>query len=182
MATFNSYEELKAAVEARRAETLTMEVELGSTYSQEYEDAKAELAKAEVMKGITGGGFLGDVVEPLRQRVAELKPDAPSVFVRYKRLALVEFSNLIKKAGMQPMDQYEEVLPKTFVGLYGQDPEAAEEGQTIEPLTTDPSVLSSRSDNGILPGGALHGVVQAFLNWQNSGGDVTIRPTNSGRA
>ena len=85
---------------------------------------------------------------------------------------------LVKQQGLTPIDQYEKVLPKTFVGVYGQDPE---ENENVVPLSSDPGLLSSKGGKGILPGGALHLVVQAFMSWQNSGGDVSIRPTKSGR-
>jgi hypothetical protein len=171
---FANYEELKAAVEARRAETLTLEVDVATPFSQEHEDAKRELQEAKAMKAITGGGFLGDNVAALEERVASTRPASASIFLRYKKLDLVEWSNLMKKAGLQPMDQYEETLPQTFVGLYGQHPDSGTEEQPVEPFTTDPTVASSRHANGLLPGGALHGVVQTYLNWQNSGGEVTI--------
>lgn len=178
---FNSYEELRAAVEERRKSVLTLEVDLGGTFSQEYEDAKQALAQAKAMKMVTGGGFLGDNLAELEQRVADTKPEPNSVWVQYRQLDLVEWAALTKKMGMSPVDQYESVLPKTFIGVYGKDPTEAEEGEVIEPLSTDGSLLSSKGDKGILPGGALHSVVQAFMAWQNSGGDVSIRPTKSGQ-
>ncbi|QFG04685.1 tail assembly chaperone [Microbacterium phage ChickenKing] len=175
--SFNSYEELMQAVEERRKDTLTLEVDMGATYSQEHEDAKRELAQAKGLKMLTGNQeFLADNLDALEARVAETKPEAKSVWVRFNRLSLGEWSALLKMAGIQPIDQYEKVLPKTFVGVYGQDPD--EEG--VEPLSTDPALLSSKGDKGILPGGMLHQVVQAFMAWQNSSGDVTIRPTKSG--
>jgi hypothetical protein len=179
---FNSYEELQAAVAKRRQDTLTLEVDMGSEYSQEYEDAKKELQQAKAMKTVIGGqGFLGDNIEALEQRVAETKPESNSVWVRYSRLDLGEWALLVKQANLSPVEQYEKVLPKTFVGVWGQDPTEDEDGKAPGPLSEDASLLSSRSPNGILPGGALHQVVQAFMAWQNSGGEVTIRPTRSGR-
>lgn len=59
--------------------------------------------------------------------------------------------------------------------------DAAEDWVAPEPLSTDARLLSSKGIDGILPGGALASVVQNFMAWQNSGGDVTIRPTKSGR-
>lgn len=175
--SFNSYEELMQAVEERRQDTLTLEIDLGGQYSQEHEDAKKELAQAKAMKTLTGGGFMSDNLETLEARVAETKPEPRPVWVRFKRLSLGEWSSLIKMAGVQPVDQYEKVLPQTFVGVFGQDPDIG----GVEPLSTDPSLLSSKGDKGILPGGALHQVIQAFMSWQNSGGDVQIHPTKSGR-
>ncbi|QKN87716.1 tail assembly chaperone [Microbacterium phage Ixel] len=186
---FSSYEELKAAVAKRRAEILTLEVDLGSDYSPEYEEAKQELANAKAMKAVTGGGFLGDPVAALEQRVADLKPEANAVWIQYRKLDLGEWATLLKQAGGNMIDQYEKVLPKTFVGVYGQDPVKPEDWDEThpdeawvqpEPLSTNGALLSTKGNEGILPGGALHSVVQNFMAWQNSGGDVTIRPTKSG--
>ena len=177
--SFSSYEELMEAVEERRQDTLTLEIDLGAKYSQEYEDAKNELKQARAMKMITGDQpFLSDNLAALEARVAETKPDGRPIWIRFRKLSLMEWAVLVKQQGLTPIDQYEKVLPKTFVGVYGQDPE---EHENIAPLSADPSLLSSKSGKGILPGGALHQVVQAFMNWQNSGGEVSIRPTKSGR-
>ena len=187
---FATYEELKAAVAERRTELLTLEVDLGTSYSPEYEAAKTELAQAKAMKLATGGGFLGDNIAPLEARVAELKPEPNSVFIQYRKLDLGEWASLLKQAGVNPVDQYEKVLPKTFVGVYGQDPvkpddwdatHPGEEWPQPTPLSTDAALVSSRGNEGILPGGALNAVIQNFMAWQNSGGDVTIRPTKSGQ-
>jgi hypothetical protein len=180
---FSSYDELKAAVEQRRKAILTLEVDLGGNYSQEHEDAKKELAQAKAMKTVMGGqGFLSDNLDALEQRVADTKPESNSVWVQYRQLDLVEWAALIKQTGLGPVEQYEKVLPQTFIGVYGSDPTEAPEGETVEPLSTDGALLSSRGNQGILPGGALHQVVNAFMSWQNSGGDVSIRPTKSGLA
>lgn len=188
---FGSYEEMAAAVEKRRAEILTLEVDLGTDYSPEYEDAKAQLAQAKAMKLATGGGFLGDNISPLEARVASLKPEAQAVFLQYKKIALGEWRTLLKQAGADGLDQYERVLSKSFIAVYGRDPvkpddwdetNPGEEWIKPEPLSTDASLVSTKNDDGILPGGSLNSVVQNFIAWQNSGGDVTIRPTKSGRA
>lgn len=186
---FNSYEELKAAVENRRKSILTLEVDLGGSQSQEHEDAKSELQTAKAMKAMVGQSFLGDDgnIERLEERVKATRPEPNLVWVQYRKLELDEWSRLVSKPGVTPVDQYETVLPKTFVGLFGQDPirpdDLPEDQEWVapEPLTTDASTLSSRGPNGILPGGGLHSVVQAFMAWQNNGGDVNIRPTKSGR-
>jgi hypothetical protein len=187
--TFATYEELKAAVAKRRSEILTLEVDLGTDYSPEYEEAKTELAQAKAMKMATGGGFLGDNIGPLEARVAALKPTPNSVWVQYRKLDLGEWAALLKTTGLGMIDQYEKVLPKTFVGVYGQDPVKPDDWDTEhpdeewvapEPLSTSGALLSSKGNEGILPGGALNSVIQNFMAWQNSGGDVTIRPTRSG--
>ncbi|QIN93840.1 tail assembly chaperone [Microbacterium phage Alakazam] len=186
---FASYEELMAAVEESRAAVLTLEVDLGSKYSPEYEAAKAELAQAKAMKMATGGGFLGDPTKALEDRVAELKPEARTVWIQYSKLPLGEWRSLLKGVGADSIDQYEKVLPKTFIGVFGQDPVKPEDWDEThpdeewikpEPLITDARMVSSKVDTGILPGGSLASVVQNFISWQNSGGDVTIRPTRSG--
>lgn len=187
---FSSYEELMAAVEERRKELLTLEIDLGTKYSPEYEEAKAELAQAKAMKLATGGGFLGDNIGPLEQRVAQLKPEVRAIWVQYEKLDLNEWASLLKSAGASPLDHYERVLHKVFKGVFGQDPVKPDdwdethedEWMAPEPLTTDPLSVSSKGGaKSILPGGSLHSVVQTFIAWQNSGGDVNIRPTKSGR-
>lgn len=187
---FSNLEELKAAVEDRRQAILTLEVDLGGVYSQEHEDAKTELAKAEGMRLLMqqGGGqgtFLNDSLEPLRKRVADTRPETPSVWVQYKKLPLGEWRAITKQVNLDQFDQYERVLPETFIGLYGEDPAPEEKPEgwvKPEPLTTDARSVSSRGgDDLLLPGGSLASVVQNFMVWQNSGGDVTIRPTKSGR-
>ena len=178
--SFNSYEELMQAVEQRRQDVLTLEVDLGGAYSQEHEDAKTELKQAQALKMMAGNQpFLSDNVSELEARVAATKPDAQLVWIRFSRLSLMEWAVLVKAQNLTPVDQYEKVLDKTFVGVYGQDPSEAE---GVEPLSTDPGLLSSKGARGILPGGVLHQVIQAFMSWQNSGGEVSIRPTKSGHA
>lgn len=182
---FKTYEELKAAVEARREALLTLEVPINTPYSPEHEAAKQELATAKGMKALTGGaGFLGDNLEALEKRVAETRPETDSIWIRYRQVPLDEWGKLIRQQGLSPYDQYERVLPATFVGVFGEDPDPDEkpEGwEAPEPLTTDARSVSTRSGDALLPGGALHSVVQAFMSWQNSGGEVSIRPTKSGR-
>ena len=184
---FSSYEELMAAVEERRKDVLTLEVDLGGKFSAEHEDAKKELMTAKAMKTVVGGGFLGDNIAALEQRVADTRPEARTIWIQYEKLDLNEWSALVRKTGMTPIDQYETVLSKTFVGLFGEDPVRPEDLDELEdwtkpePLTTDSLSVSSKGGaKSVLPGGALHSVVQAFMSWQNSGGDVTIRPTKSG--
>lgn len=186
---FNSYEELTAAVEERRQSVLTLEVPIRTPYSPEYEEAKQELAQAKAMKMATGGGidFLGNgqkEIERLEQRVAELKPESDVVYIQYRRVPLAEWRALTKQAGLDAYDQYEKVLPKTFIGVFGEDPAPDVEPDgwvKPNPLSTDGALVSSKGDNGILPGNSLLSVVQAFMAWQNAGGEVTIRPTKSGR-
>lgn len=189
---FASYEDLAAAVAKRRQEILTLEVDLGSTYSPEYEAAKNELAQAKAMKVATGGGFLGgDPVPGLEARVAELKPEPNAVWLQYSKMDLGEWRSLMKLAGGDSIDQYEKVVSQTFKGVFGQDPvkpddwdelHPGEEWVKPTPLSEDSRLVSTLSGDSILPGGSLHSVVQNFIAWQNSGGDVTIRPTKSGRA
>jgi hypothetical protein len=185
---FTSYEELKASVASRRDAVLTLEVDLGGSYSQEYEDAKKELAQAKALRQVAGGtGFLGESnLEPLEERVALLRPSPNSVYVQYRQLALEDWAKLVKSGNKTPLEQYESVLPQTFIGLYGQDPtEEDDEGNLIypdlEPLTTSGAAVSSKGNEGILAGPLLHQVVQSFMAWQNSSGEVSIRPTKSGR-
>lgn len=184
---FSSYEDLMAAVEERRKDLLTLEIDLGGKYSPEHEAAKAELAQAKAMKTVIGGGgFLGDNTAELEQRVADTRPPTRSVFIQFQKLDLNEWAALMKQAGASPIDQYERVLFKTFIGVFGEDPvkpeDAPDDWEAPKPLTTDSlSVSSKGGSKSILPGGALHSVVQNFMAWQNSGGEVSIRPTRSGR-
>lgn len=174
---FNSYEELMQAVNERRIDTLTLEVDLGGAYSPEHEEAKKALQTAKAMQLMAGAAFLGNNLDALEAKVEETRPEPHSVWIRYKRLDLAAWAVLTKSAAqLTPLEQYEKVLPETFVGVWGQEPE-----EGVEPLSTDGSLLSSKGNNGILPGGALHSVVQTFMSWQNSGGEVSIRPTKSGQ-
>lgn len=186
---FNSYEELMAAVEDRRKAILTLEVDLGGAFSPEHEDAKKELMQAKMMRTVVGGSFLGgDNLSELEQRVADTRPDPNVIYIQFEKLELDEWRSIITTAGLSAVDQYEKVLGKTFIGLYGSDPVKPEDFDPEEvwvkpePLTTDPLSVSSRGGaKAVLPGGALNSVVQNFMVWQNSGGDVSIRPTKSGR-
>lgn len=173
---FNSYEELMQAVEDRRKDTLTLAVDMGGAYSQEYEDAKKELAQAQALKTLTGDqSFLADNLEPLKEKVEKLKPESRSVFIRFSRLGITAWASLMKQTSLNAIEQYEKVLPQTFVGVFGTDEEGA------EPLSTDHQLVSTKSETAILPGGALHQVIQAFMAWQNSGGEVSFHPTKSGQ-
>lgn len=170
---FNTYEELMATVEERRADTLTMEVDLGSgEYSPEYEEAKKSLASAEAMAKL-GEAFLGRSgdLDELRAKVDSLRPARQVVWLRYTRIPLKEWALLIKQKSLPVIEQYEKVLASTFVGIYG-SPDAD------TPLTSDP-VLVGTSNKSILNGGTLLAVINTFMEWQNSGGSVTINPTKS---
>lgn len=182
---FNSYEELLAAAKKRRAAVLTLEVDLGVEYSPEHEKAKQDYAEAKAM-GQIFQGLGGKNLEQLEQRVAETKPEPNNIWIQYKKLDLGEWTALMKSGGMDPIGQYERVLPKVFVGVYGQDPapdeaDKPEDWEMPEPLTTDArSVSSLAEEECLLPGGSLGSVINTFIAWQNSGGDVNIRPTRSG--
>lgn len=189
---FTNLEELKAAVEDRRQAVLTLEVDLGGTYSEEHEQAKEDLAKAEGMALLlqqNGGNFMGgeSQIDRLKLRVAETRPETPAIWVQFKKLPLGEWRAITKQMSLDQFEQYERVLPGVFIGVFGEDPAPAEEDKPEgwvkpEPLTTDARSVSSRSEEEcLLPGGSLASVVQNFMVWQNAGGDVTIRPTKSGR-
>lgn len=173
---FSNYEELMAAVAERRNDLLTLELDLSTEYSQEHEDAKRELAQAKGLNMLTGNQaeFLASGLEELEAKVEATRPEQKLVWVKFKRLDLMAWAVLMKQNNLTPMEQYEKVLPKTFVGVFG-------EADAAEPLSDDHRLLSSNSETAILPGGALHQVVQAFMSWQNSGGGVSIRPTKSGQ-
>lgn len=173
---FNSYEELQAAVEKRRNDELVLSIDMSTEYSPEHESAKAELKKAEAMKSIAGDQpFINDNIKTLEARVKKTQPAPNLVFVKYRRLALIEWAALVKAQNLTPIEQYEKVLKKTFVGVF-----ASEDAE--EPLSDDHRLLSTKGDLGILPGGGMNSVVNAFMTWQNTGGSVAIRPTKSGRA
>ncbi|WNO28262.1 tail assembly chaperone [Microbacterium phage Garey24] len=188
--TFSSYEELMQVVEERRADILTIEVDLGSKYSVEYEQAKQELQQAKAMSTIAGG-FLSDNIQTLEDKVEALKPPQRLVWVQYRKLDLAEWGMLMKQSNLSPLEQYEKVLPKVFIGVYGQDPvkpddwdetNPGEDWVQPKPLTESGASVSSKGGPAaIVAGGQLHNLVTNFMNWQNSSGDVTIRPTKSGR-
>ena len=170
----NSYEELLAVADKRREETLTIEVDMGAVYSQPHEDAKRELKQAEALSKLSGEGFLSDNIEKLKERVAETRPEANSVWLRFRRLDISTWALLMKQNMSGAVEQYEKLLPKVFIGVFN-DPEAE------EALTTDYKVVSTSNPKSILPGGVLNAVIQNFMAWQNSGGEVSIHPTNSGQ-
>lgn len=172
----NSYEELLEVAKKRREETLTIEVDMGAVYSQPHEDAKRELQKAEALQSLGGNTeFLSNNLEKLKQRVEETRPEPNLIWVRYRRLDLPTWSMLSKqaKANTSAIDQYEKVLEKVFVGIFN-DPDSQ------EPLATDHNLVSTSNANSILPGGVLNSVINSFMQWQNSGGEVSIHPTSSG--
>ena len=174
----NSYEELMEIVNARRDGQLCLEIDLGSEYSVEHEDAKAELQKAEVLKNLTGSDtqFLSDNLETLRERVEATRPTPNVVYARFSRIGDKELSVLRKEGNRTPYQQYEFVLQKVFLGLFnGPDDDASLLGDNPNLVSTEPGMGS------VLQGSAVQNVVQAFMNWQNNGGEVNISPTKSGR-
>ncbi|AUX82851.1 tail assembly chaperone [Microbacterium phage Balsa] len=187
--TFSSYEELMQAVEERRQDVLTLEVDLGAKYSPEYEAAKQEVLQAKALSNIAGG-FLGDNIQQLEDKAEALKPKERLIWVQYRKLDLAEWGMLMKQSNLSPVEQYEKVLPKVFIGLFGQDPVKPDDWDEThdetwvqpEPLiTTGASVSSKGGPQAVIGGAQLHSLVNAFMSWQNSSGDVTIRPTKSGR-
>lgn len=170
----NSYEELMSLVESRRQDRLTLEIDMGTSYNVEHEKAKEELLQARAIRNLAGDqGFISDNFDELERRVEETRPPANSVWVVFSRLDLKTWSLLVKKINsMQPFDQYEKVLDKTFVGVFS-DPEATPDSL----ISDDYHLVSTQSDKCILSGGMMTEVVKTFMSWQNSGGEVTIRPT-----
>lgn len=169
---FNTYEELQKAVEERRKDTLCLEIDMGGSYSIEHEEAKRDLQQAQALKTLAGEqGFLSDNIDSLKKRVEDTKPPSQSIFIRFKRIKLNDWADLMKQQNLSPIDQYEKVLPKTFVGIFGtDDPDA-------EALSTDYALVSTKGDKGIIPGGALNQVIMEFMSWQNRGDAVSIHPT-----
>lgn len=173
--SFNTYEDLRAAVNKRREDLLTLEIDLGGEYSAEHEEAKKALATQQGLAQLAGDQpFLNNNIAAAEQRVADTKPESKPVWVKFRRLDLMAWAVLMKKQGLSALDQYESVLKDTFVGVFN-DPDAT------EPLSDDPRLMSTQGDEGILAGGAMNAVVNTFMSWQNSGGEVSIRPTKSGR-
>lgn len=173
---FNSYEELVNAVNERRQEELILEVDMANTYSAEHEEAKKALQVAEGLSQLTGKAeFLSDNMEALRTRVAETRPEAKPIWIRFRRMSLIEWAALTKDQSKTSFEQYETALPKAFIGVY-----ATEDKDHL--LSDDYHLLSMNGDKGILPGGAeMQAVVRSFIQWQNAGGEVSIRPTKSGQ-
>lgn len=175
--TFNSYEELMAVVEDRRTDTLTLEVDISGGYSAEHEAAKKELMQAKALSALTAGQpFLSSNVEELEAKVEATRPPTKSVWLVFRRMPLNVWSSITKSSTTDPLEQFDKVVKDTLIGIYGQDPDTG-----VEPLTTDHTLIQSNSSNSILPGGQLRNVINTFMSWQNSGGDVTIHPTKSGQ-
>lgn len=173
MTIINSYEELVQLAQERQKDRLVLEVDMGSTYSAEHEEAKKELQQAKAVNTLAGEqGFLSDNIERLQQRVRDTKPPATCVWLVYSRLGIKDWSLLVKQgSGLTPMQQYEKVLPQTFVGIFN-----SEDAQPEHLLTDDPNTVSSESDNCLISGGVLNNVIRTFMQWQNAGGDVNIHP------
>lgn len=170
----NSYEDLLEVAGKRRDETLVIEVDMGAVYSQPHEDAKRELKQAEALHQLAGENFLSNNIDALKQKVEDTRPEANAVWLKFKRLDIATWAMLMKKNTVSPIDQYEKVLPKVFIGVFN-DPDSD------EPLTDDHTLVSTTNQKSILPGGVLNSVIQSFMAWQNSGGEVSIHPMNSGQ-
>lgn len=177
MAYVNTFEELMSLVEERQNDRLILEVDMGGGYSEEHQRAKEDLQKAEAMLMLRGDDFIGDTLAAQRARVEETRPESVSVWVAFGRIDLKSWSLLVKQGkNMQPIDQYEKALPKTFLGVYSRP-----ECDSNHLLSDDHRLVSSQDEKGILSGGVLNEVISAFMQWQNSGGEVTIHPTKSGQ-
>lgn len=180
MGQVNTYEELMSLVEERRKDRLVLQVDVGAAYSQEHEDAKRELEEAKAFKKIAGDqSFLADNMEELIAKVEATRPEPICVWLVYNKLDLKSWSMLVKQSrngNLTPMEQYEKVLAKTFVGIFN-DPAADEEHL----ISNDHKLVSVENDKGILNGGMMAEVVGAFVAWQNSGGEVSVHPTKSGQ-
>jgi len=170
----STYEELRRIVEERRSDTLTLEVELGVDYTQEWVDAKQELEQARAMDLLKGASFLSSSVKALEEKVQALAPTVEVVWLRYGRVPLLLWASLAKEQGGKAIEQYERVLKDTFIGLYG-------DADCTVLITDDYHVVSQDSPNCILMPGTLMSVIRTFMDWQNSGGRVSIRPTKSGQ-
>ena len=95
------------------------------------------------------------------------------MWLAFKRIDLKTWSLLVKKgANQSPLDQYERVLEDTFIGIF-RSPEATPE----DLLSDDHELVSYNSPKCILSSGLLQNLVNSFMTWQNSGGNVTIHPT-----
>ena len=163
---FTSFDELKKAVEERRQDTLTLELDMSGEYCQAYEDAKSDLQTAKLLKAATGVEFMGDTTP---EQIDGMRPNSQPVWLKFRRLPVAKWSLLVKSAQqMDALAQYESILPEIFLGVWG-DPDAD------QPLTTDPKHVGTGKDS-VLSGSQLVQVMQAVLKWQNSGGDVVVNP------
>ena len=158
-----SYEQLKGIIEERRQDILVLEVDISGAYSPEYEKAKQEVQQAQVISSLVGGDFLA----PPKSQLDSLKPVGDPIWLKFRRLPLQAWKSLTKRGNINALDQYESILPDTFIGLYG-DPAG-------EPLTTDYHHVGT-GDESLLTGSMLMQVMQAMLQWQNSGGEISVNP------
>lgn len=171
----NSYDDLVNLVEKRRQETLTLDIDLGSNYSPEYEKAKEELEQAKVLQKLTGTQqFMNDNVVELENKVTRLKPEPNIIHVKFRRLGLARWTAIMKKPVGNAIDQFIKVLPETFIGIFTDLDEEA------EPLSTDYKLVDPNDSKCVLPGGAIQPLIQSFMNWQNSGGEISFHPTKLG--
>lgn len=165
----NSYEELLALVEERRQDTLTIAVDMGGEYSSEHEEAKQALQASKALRTLTGEDqFLSTSgLDSLQRQVDETRPPSVQIYIRFKKIPLSMWTALMSKNQTNALQQFHEILPETFLGIWG-DPDAE------NPLTSDWTSVDPMNDKCILPGGSIVQIIQTFMNWQNSGSDVTV--------
>lgn len=166
----NTFDELLERVEQGRNAVLTLELEVGAPYSKEYEDAKKQVEQARALELLAGDNkaFLGGSLDELVAKAEALKPKADIVELKFRKVSLNDWNKLLREPG-EALEQYNTLAKKTFIGVF------AEGGE--EPLSTDSALVRPESAKCIVPPGAISPLVQAFLEWQSSGGAVEVRPT-----
>ena len=130
--TVNSLDELIALIDEQQAERLILELDI-TRYSAEYAKALKRLTEAEAMQGrqlALDNAFISsksEDIDYLRDQVEKLRPQSvKTVYVAFERLSARERSALDKRINekkLTALQQYEEALPKMFLGIYS-TPEA----------------------------------------------------------
>jgi len=181
--TVNSLDELIALIDEQQAERLILELDI-TRYSAEYAKALKRLTEAEAMQGrqlALDNAFISsksEDIDYLRDQVEKLRPQSvKTVYVAFKRLSARERSALDKRINekkLTALQQYEEALPKMFLGIYS-TPEADDDHL----ISADYKLISSTSDKTLLTGRYTSTVPTEVFQWQDGASGVRIPPEES---
>lgn len=181
--TVNSLDELIALIDEQQAERLILELDI-TRYNAEYAKALKRLTEAEAMQGrqlALDNAFISsksEDIDYLRDQVEKLRPQSvKTVYVAFKRLSARERSALDKRINekkLTALQQYEEALPKMFLGIYS-TPEADDDHL----ISDDYKLISSTSDKTLLTGRYTSTVPTEVFQWQDGASGVRIPPEES---